>query len=369
MIRRFRARLSFTDILGGMTDRSGSIEVLEETFQAKFGYPHAVYFPSPKSASRAFLECLGERRPEVVCSAYQPSTLIESVKLAGRTPLYVDTDGHFNADSVQFRAALASSQAGCGIVTSIYGTDLDESFSRSFDKPVLYDFSSRILAPGRLELKPTDAVIFSLNWDMPFTTICGGMLCAASRAHAIQWREWRDQQEYRESNWRSWIQAVQAYLSATAAFRSEQYPGAWAYALGTRQLGDLDHLRQERRAQVARYHQAFKRMGGLVQLPKGGWLSHFPIRLATKRYGVTFGDTGHADLGPLPQLPCDLPHLAGRRWREPENARALLKDTLLLPLYAGLGESEQKRVVTHITRWADAPALPGQSIPCYVPSR
>lgn len=372
MLPAYRPNLSFADIFGGVTERSGSVEVLEETFQAKLGYPHAVYFPGVQSALRSFFECLAARQTDVVHSPYNPLAIGMAIKAAGRHPLYIDTGGDFNPDPIQFRAAMASSTTACGIANSLWGTDFDDNAYRGLDKPVLYDFTSRVLARDQVVLKSTDAVLYSLNWDQPLTTIRGAVLCASSRAQAIQWREWRERRVKVESNWRSWMEAATVYLAPNwTGNTSDYYPGSWAYALGVRHIADRERLRGERRAQISRYQLALKRLGGRLLLPIGESLSHYPVRVSErdvlgdylKERGVStsrgFGD----------RLLCDYPDLAGKKWREPQNARRLMRDTLLLPLFVGLTEGEQKSVATHITRWADAPALPGQSIPCYLPSR
>lgn len=388
MLPRFRPHVSFSDLYCLLDGRVGNPEEIDTEFARALGYPHAVWFPYGRVAVRAYLESLQERspHPQVVVSPFNCVALGNGIVSANWRPTYVDTAvDSFNQDEKQFLEALHRPEVRAGIVVSLWGIAPSSEFIRQLpNRPILHDYALRALDPNPAPLRESadsqDGAIYSLAWGKPLGSLGGALLCGFNPDLAKKWREWRQKNLIRGPSMSSIWDAiflkiafnpmifgvgaslrkhfpVGRRLSGQESQRGAVLPKNWNkmassgyFNLALKRLMQRNQLAEERANQVAFYLDHLSLSADKLKItlpPATPWLSHFAIqsqdrdqlRDRFKKAGI-FISTELYD-----RLLCDYQWLKFESQSHFPHARTLVAKSFHLPLFHGLGQKDQLRVI------------------------
>lgn len=391
MIPRYRPPFSFLEGKDLLFSGKGDPSRLEQAYCEAYGYSHAVWFPYGRVAIRAFLETLETDSKDAVVCGFNCLALGNALRSSGWGPLYVDTEENgFNQDSEDFLEALRLPQAGAGIVVSQWGIPADKGISRKSEKPLLHDFALRGLDFHPMELKESDAVLYSMGWGKPLGALRGAMLLGSSEGRALRWRGWRDARLQSGEAWERMPYLLeQAMLTLgshpmlfgisleaskkipllrdrarTVLGKSSEgeFPADWnrippesVFDSALKRLKERDRLQERRHEQVERYLTGLGTIASsdLLLPPRVRHLSHFPVRTTRReelhakllRQGIFSSTELFSKLLP------DYPHLTGKVARSLARAQRLRENTLHLPLFHDLSAQEQERVIQAVRRF------------------
>ena len=324
---------------------------LESRMAARMGVPHAVAVSNGSVALDLALKCL-KLRPgdEVLVPAMTYFASAAAVSWQAAVPVFVDIDAHsWNLDPR--RMAEAVSERTRGVIYIDYGGNPADAAAIRAEAARLGLF---VLHDGAQSLGATvgdapcgrDDVISSLSFHMAkvITTVEGGMLFCHDDAHARDLRARRSQGE----GSRKYIHEV---LGTNARMTD------LAAAIGLAQLDRLDHVLEQRRLISQRYTEGLAELAPLGlrtvaanEHGRNAWFL-YSVRIpdrdriaeALRRdHGI---ETRIAYPLPLYRQPVyDGGEAICRHLPCPES-EALAAQVLNLPLFPGMSEGQQERVI------------------------
>jgi dTDP-4-amino-4,6-dideoxygalactose transaminase len=338
----------------------------EQKLAAFTGAAHAVATTSCTTALHLAVAALGAGPgDEVLVPAFTWVSTANVVEYVGATPVFVDVDlGSFNVDPDALRAAVTERTVGI-IPVHLFGRCADMpavlAVARRHGLWVVEDAACALgtRQGGRHAGTFGEAGCFSFHPRKSVTTGEGGMLVTGDRDRARLTRTLRDHGASRSDLERH---------EGTAAFRLAEYAHlGFNYrmtdiqgALGAVQMDRAADILAERARQAARYTEALSDLGWLrtPAVPDGedhGWQAYVCLHAdgrrrdrlmaALEREGIATRPGTHAPTETV--LYRERYGLAAGQF--PHAAQAERR-SLALPLFAGLTEAEQERVVEALRR-------------------
>ncbi len=350
-------------VLSGWVSQGPEVAAFEAEFAAYVGAEHACAVSSCTAALHLALLAIGiQPGDEVITVSHSYIATANAIRFCGAWPVFVDIDqATFNIDAGKIadavtsrtRAILCVHQMGmpCDLETVL-------QVARQYDLRVIEDAACAIGSEIRLDEtwqkigRPHgDIACFSFHPRKVITTGDGGMLTTANAGWDRLFRLWR---QHGMS-----VSDVVRHASPRVTF--EEYPiVGYNYrmtdvqaAIGRNQLRRLPQLIVRRRELAERYRGAVSAISGLrapaepawahsnwqsycVRLPKGSdqqlVMQTMLDRGVSTRRGIM---CAHLE-GAYRSLPRRMPLL------ESETAH---RNCILLPLYPGMSDSEQARVI------------------------
>jgi dTDP-4-amino-4,6-dideoxygalactose transaminase len=243
MLPRVRSNLTIEDLWGaGVMGVVDPIKRLEETFAARFGFPHALLFPYGRSALHSLLLALEWRDREILCPAYTCAEVPYAISCSGSRIRFVDSaPDHFLPGETEWSAA-ASASSAMAVITPLFGYPVGgqcEAVVRRAapDAFILFDESHAygIRDTDGLQARNTDGVLFSLGLGKMLTALSGGVLLLRDRHTCSAVKKLRDAR-YAASGLLHDMKLVAKGIAAWLAFRE---PAVSILDLLGRRLGVL----------------------------------------------------------------------------------------------------------------------------------
>jgi perosamine synthetase len=384
ILSRIRSPLRMTDLSAAVfLRRDASHAQFERRFAERFGFDHAVLFPSARTAIRTLLEALSLREADVLCPAYTCVAVPAAIAASGNRVRFIDSSrDHFLPDENAIRQALAA-PAAAAVLTPLYG------YARGSPAALLRELHPGIFIVGDeaqsfrdvpIERGMLDAAVYSFGLGKAMTALSGGMLVLRNADLALTVRAYRDAgftrpplsrdmrliargalsiAAYREPL----VRIVHTLEGRGANLRSAGYdvsldaPGAQAYerpplpspmqiALGMRQLARLDEM-MKRRAELGDYYQTRLTAEGFSLFAwdeRPSWV-RFPFAAAGRAAVVAGLHRAGIQVGTFLDYACtELPGFAHERDRYPR-ASDWARMMINLPNWPGMRRNDAGRVV------------------------
>jgi len=369
-------------IRSGWVSQGAETEAFEAEFAALLGAPHAVAVASASAALELALRAL-EIGPgdEVITVSHSFIATANAVRAVGARAVFVDVaPDTLNMDmslvepavGAATRAILIVHQAGmpCDLpalmaIARRHGLAVIEDAACAIGSEILFGSDWQ-----RIGRPHGDAACFSFHGRKPVTTGEGGMIACRDEAIERRLRLLR--------NHGMTVPAAQRHHAAAVAFENYVLPGFnhrlsdIAAAIGREQLKRLPEIVARRRALAAGYVERLAPLAAVTALREPAWArsnwQSFPVRLADRldqrRVMQGMLDDGVATRRGImcahlePAWPkTDWRCAAGRSCRcVGQSCDALIESErgrdrhILLPLYPGLSDDEQDRVVAALQR-------------------
>jgi len=346
------------EVIGsGWLAQGKRVEQFEQLVAQYVGAKHAVAVSSATTGLHIGLIAAGVKPgDEVVCPSYSFIATANSIVYAGAKPVFVDIDPWtYNIDLSQIEAAITPRTAAIMPVSQIgLAADLQGimRIARKYNLKVVEDAAPSLgaMVDGKHVGCISDFTVFSFDARKILTTGEGGMITTNDDAGAERLRAMR---------------AHSASVSMLARHTSsnvvlEEYPEVgYNYkmtdiqgAIGVVQMGRVGEIIAERRRLAKRYNEMLGDDERL-QLPyePEGYLhvyQSYTVRLRTKQTQLEMmSEMAKRNVATRRIIACHLePHY---RQMYPDlslpETEAATKRTLLLPMFVGLTDAEQDRVV------------------------
>lgn len=369
MLGREEADAAAEAVLSGWVTQGPRVAAFEAAFAETVGAPHACAVSSATTALHVALLALGVGQgDEVITVSHSFIATANVVRYCGATPVFVDVDPvTYNMDPRLIAAAVTDRTRAILCVHQIgMPCAMDEILrvAREHDLPVIEDAACAIgsmMAVDGGPLEPVgrphgDIACFSFHPRKVITTGDGGMLTTRDPALDAKFRLLRQ-------HGMSVTDAVR-HASAEVIFETYDEVG-YNYrmtdiqaAVGIEQLKRLPGLVDERRRLAARYDAALAAIAGLGIPREPNWArtnwQTYAVRLPDRcdQRGVLqslLDDGISAKRGIMcahrEKAYADLP----LRFPLPESEAAQDR-TIALPLYPGMSDADQDRVVAALTK-------------------
>jgi dTDP-4-amino-4,6-dideoxygalactose transaminase len=354
-------------IRSGWIIQGPEVAAFEQEFAAAVGAPHAVAVSSGTAALELALRALGvSSGDEVVTVSHSFIATVNAIVAVGARPVLVDVEADtFGMDPRRLRAALGSKTKAILCVHQLgIPCDLAGILEAAGDVPVIEDAAcavgSELAWRGRRERigRPHGRVAcFSFHPRKVLTTGDGGMLTTADAQLAERLRSLRQHASSTPADARRDGNSVvfEEYLEPAFNVRMTDLQAA----LARPQLRRLDAILRAREDVAARYAEALARSPVLeAPRPRAGvrwnWQS-YPARLrdgcgvAQKDAMQLLLDRGVATRRGVGNAHQEPAYAGTSRWSSGPGGLALseqLRDTtILLPIFQGMSDEEQRQVV------------------------
>jgi perosamine synthetase len=355
-------------LLSGWLTQGPEVAAFEREFAGFVGAPHACAVSNCTTALHLALRAVGVGEgDEVITVSHSFIATANAIRYCGAVPVFVDVQPDtYNIDPAAIAAA-ASGRTMAILVVHQLGMPCDLAslvpIARSLGVPLIEDAAcaagSEILSNGRWQrigAPHGDIACFSFHPRKVLTTGDGGMLTTANPEFDRQFRLWRQHSMSASDTVRHASRRVVAeeYTELGYNYRLTDLQAA----IGRAQLDRLPGLVAQRRAIAGRYHEWLRAIPDL-QLPceppwaRSNWQSYcvrLPFGIDQLHVMQSMLDDGIATRR---GVMCAHREPAYRRepWRTGSTPDALSvseeisSDGLMLPLYADLTETDQRRVV------------------------
>lgn len=347
-------------ILSGWISLGPKTAELEAAVAAVTGAAHGVATNSATTALHLGLIVAGvERGDEVLVPSFTCMATVNAILLAGAQPRFADIDPRtFNLDPADVESRITARTRAVMLVDQIgmpAPYDEIEKICRRRGLILIEDAATALGA--RYKGKPLGGLgaptVFSFHPRKMITTGEGGMLMLADGAAAERARVLRSTGASVSDLVRHQAMGtiVQEYLEAGFNYRITDMQAA----LGLVQLAKLPQMLELRRRQADYYHEA---LADLVEIEtpfvpayaEPAWSSYCirvrpRARLTAHTVVVRMAERGVScrhGIQPLHREPCFRPQMAGLSLPATE---AAARETLFLPIFPGLTEEQQARVV------------------------
>lgn len=207
MLARVRPNLGVQDLWRAVCDRQPRpSEVIEAAFAARFGFPHAVLFPTARSGLHSLLRSLEWRDAEILLPAYICAEVPYAITASGNLPRFVDSAAnHFLPGPGEWEAA-AGVDSKLAVIAPLYGYPIDPLCvnvirRRSKGIFVLFDEAQSYGASDAWgeQVRDADGALFSLGLGKMVTGLAGGMLLLRDRSLYLSVLRYRDANFLRSS--------------------------------------------------------------------------------------------------------------------------------------------------------------------------
>jgi perosamine synthetase len=342
-------------LASGWVAQGPRVEAFERAFAAFCGVDHAVATTSCTTALHVAVAGLGAGPgDEVVVPAFTWIATANAVAYTGATPVFCDVSlDTFNLDPAAMAAAVTERTVGL-LPVHLFGLAADmaavEAIARRHSLWMVEDAACAVgtRQGGRQAGAVGDAGCFSFHPRKTLTTGEGGMLVTADGGLAERARSLRDHGSSRSGHARHAGPRAFELADHDALGFNYRMTDVQA-AIGCAQLERADWLLAERARLAARYGEALAGLEWLrlPQTPEGethGWQSYVclmkgdrdALMAALEDQGIATRPGTHAP----PEL-----GVYGHRADEFPKAHLAARHSLALPLYAGLTDAEQDRVI------------------------
>jgi dTDP-4-amino-4,6-dideoxygalactose transaminase len=395
MLARVRSNLTLDDLwlAAGHTEFDAA-DRLEHAFATHFGFPHALYFPSARSALRALLGSLGWRSAEVLSPAYICAEVPYAVTLSGNQVGLVDSAAdHFLPGPAQWHTA-ATSSSKMAIFTPLFGYPLDPDCRKAVrDKApsafILFDEAQSYGVEDHqgLQLREADGAIFSLGLGKLATSITGGVILLRDSNLHLAVARYR-KAHFAEPSTSRIVRLLIKALTAWIAFREpalsvvdiierklgamalevsdspaeleradsarEILPSAFQARIGLRQLTKLRNTVADRR-RIGRYYDDRLRREGLRTFSYAAtptW-PRYPFAVADRDAAIAAFRSDHIQISRF--LPYSCAELPPYRAENPtcSNASLWARSMINLPNWQGVSLTQADRVINALLRLRD----------------
>lgn len=311
------------------------VEGFEREAAEFLGVPHAIGVANGTDALVLSLEALGiGRGDEVICPAFTFYATAEAIARAGATPVFADIDpGTLNLDPEDVAARITPSTRAI-MAVHLFGRPAPLAELAALGPPVVEDAAQAFGAAGVARTGICSTFSFFPTKNL-FALGDGGLVTAldddvAERVRMLRFHGSRDKKTFELIGTNSRLDAIHA--AALRVF-----------------LPHLPGWNEARREAAARYRALG--LGELVDLPSDqpGHVYHMYVARSSRRDEIAgaLREAGIASASyyttPLHLQPA-LRFLGYEPGSLPETERAA-SDNLALPMWGGMGEAEQERVV------------------------
>jgi dTDP-4-amino-4,6-dideoxygalactose transaminase len=343
-------------LASGWVAQGARVEAFERGFAAFCGVEHAVASTSCTTALHLAVAGLGAGPgDEVVVPAFTWIATANAVAYTGATPVFCDVSlDTLNLDPGAMAAAVTERTVGL-LPVHLFGLAADmgavAAIAGRHGLWVLEDAACAVgtRQGGRHAGTFGDAGCFSFHPRKTLTTGEGGMLVTGDGALAARARSLRDHGSSRSGHQRH--VAPRAYELADHDVLGFNYRMTDVQAaIGCAQLERADWLLGERARVAARYDEGLAGLEWLrtPSVPEGethGWQSYVCLTRGIDRDALmaALEDQGIATR-PGTHAPPEM-GVYRREGGEFPNAHLAARHSIALPLYAGLGDAEQDRVI------------------------
>jgi dTDP-4-amino-4,6-dideoxygalactose transaminase len=344
-------------ILSGWLSQGPRVQEFEEAVAAYVGAPHAVATSNCTTALHLALLAAGVRPgDEVICPSFTFIATANAILYAGAEPVFVDIDrATYNIDPSRVEAAITGRTRAIVPVDQIgLAADIPAilDIARHHGLTVVEDAAPSLgaaVAGARLgSLSPFTC--FSFHPRKSITTGEGGMITTADAGAAARLRRLRSHGASTSdlARHRSGTINFEEYGELGFNYRMSDVQAA----IGVVQMGRLDGILAERRRLALRYTDALSRLEGVEPPYEAPGRPHtfqsYCARLPSGTRARVMADLAAAGIASRRGVmaihlePFYRPRVPDLSLPETERAAA---DTLLLPLYAGMTETEQDQVM------------------------
>jgi dTDP-4-amino-4,6-dideoxygalactose transaminase len=322
------------------------VESFEREAAAFLGVPHAIGVANGTDALVLSLQALGiGPGDEVICPAFTFYATAEAIARAGATPVFADIDpGTLNLDS-EDAAARISPRTKAIVAVHLFGRPAPLAELSALGLPLVEDAAQAFGADGVASTGVCSTFSFFPTKNL-FALGDGGLVTSlddevAERVRMLRFHGSRDKVTFELVGTNSRLDAIQA--AALRVF-----------------LPHLTGWNAARREAAARYAELG--LGDLVELPRDepGHVYHMYVVRSPQRaeLAAALNVAGIASAAyyatPLHLQPA-LAHLGWERGSLPETERAAVEN-LAVPMWGGIGATEQERVVEAVRAALGVPA-------------
>lgn len=360
------ARAAADVVASGWLAQGPRVAEFESGFAAHVGAPHGVAVSSCTTALHLSLHLLGVGPgDEVVVPSFSFVATANCAVYVGATPVFADVEAHDGNVSARTVEAVLTDRTRAVVVVHQGGAPADvEPLRRLCDgRGVALVEDAACAAGSRYRDAPVGAGAALAAWSFHprklLTTGEGGMLTTSDEQTADRARRLREHgmSVSAADRHRSRQPVIESYLEVGFNFRMTDIQAA----VGLVQLGKLDEMVSRRRTLAAAYQSMLSDVPGLrtVQDPAWGqsnfqsfWVElddEFPLtRNDTLATLAAEGVSARAGIMAAHRQPA----YAGHRHADLSVTERLTDNTLILPLFHTMTESEQLAVVGVIRRAA-----------------
>jgi dTDP-4-amino-4,6-dideoxygalactose transaminase len=327
---------AFAEVLaGGRFILGPNVKAFEREAADYLGVPETIGVANGTDALVLVLEALGiGRGDEVICPSFTFYATAETIARVGATPVFAEIDPRtLNLDPSDV-AERVTPRTRAIVAVHLFGRPMAVDELTGFGVPVVEDAAQAFGAAGVARAGVASTFSFFPTKNL-FCLGDGGLVAVddpelGERIRLLRFHGSRDKETFELVGTNSRLDEVQA-----AALRIF--------------LPRLDEWNAERRDGAARYAELG--LGELVELPadEPGHVYHmFCVRSAERdgiRRALREAEIGHASYYTTPlHLQPVFAHLGWKEGSLPETERAAAEN-VCLPLWAGIGEDVQRRVV------------------------
>jgi dTDP-4-amino-4,6-dideoxygalactose transaminase len=342
-------------LASGWVAQGPRVQEFEQRFAAFCGVGHAVASTSCTTSLHLAVAALGAGPgDEVVVPAFTWVATANAVAYTGATPVFCDVSvDTFNLDPDAMAAAVTERTVGL-LPVHLFGLAADMAAVGSIAEQrglwVVEDAACAVgtRQGGRHAGGFGDAGCFSFHPRKTLTTGEGGMLVTGDEALASRARSLRDHGSSRSGHARH--AAPRAFELADHDVLGFNYRMTdLQAAIGCAQLERADWLLAERARLAARYGDALAdlerlRPPGVPEGESHGWQSYVCLYEGDREALMAVLEEQGIAARPGTHAPPEL-GVYGRRTGEFPGAERAARQSLALPLFAGLTDAEQDRVV------------------------
>jgi dTDP-4-amino-4,6-dideoxygalactose transaminase len=322
------------------------VEGFESEAADALGVPHAIGVANGTDALVLSLEALGiGRGDEVICPAFTFFATAEAIARVGATPVFADIDPltlNLDPDDV---AARITPRTRAVMPVHLFGRPAQLAPLAALGLPLVEDAAQAFGAQGVARTGVCSTFSFFPTKNL-FALGDGGLVACtddavAERVRMLRFHGSRDKQTFELVGTNSRLDAIQAaalrvFLPHLAGWNGARREAAARY--GELGLGDAVELPADEDGHV--YHMYVVRTAGREQ-----------VAAALREAGISSASYYTTPLHLQPAMR----HLGWQPGSLPETERAAA-DNLALPMWAGIDEATQERVVTTVVASAGVAA-------------
>jgi len=350
-------------VASGWVAQGPRVAEFERAFAQTIGCHHAVAVSSCTSALHLSLVLSGVGPgDEVVVPSLSFIATANAARYVGATPVFADVEvgtQNLTVDSIEAvlspatRAVILVHQAGVP-------ADVDpvRELATTREVALIEDAACAIGSTyrGRMVGHGAELATFSFHPRKLVTTGEGGMLACGSIEHARRARRLREHgmSVSAADRHQSGTPVIERYLETGFNYRMTDIQAA----VGLVQLGRLEQIVARRRLLAARYTESFEDLGVLVAADPPYGTTNFQSYWMLLAQDAPIGrdellgalhDEGISARRGIMAAHAEPAYRAGPRAQLPVTER-LSADSLILPLYHDLSESDQDRVIASVRR-------------------